>query len=49
MQTRGSKKFYSNGEKPIDILLRGNFSHVPIFFGANLNEGSYLLIGKYIQ
>ena len=42
MQTKGERKFYSVGESPDEILYRGQYQSVPILFGANSHEGSYV-------
>ena len=41
-QTHGARKFYEDHETPQDILYDGNYEHVPIMFGANSHEGSYV-------
>ena len=41
-QTHGKRKFYEDHENPKDILYDGNYESVPIMFGANSHEGSYV-------
>ncbi|TRY73092.1 hypothetical protein TCAL_02196 [Tigriopus californicus] len=41
-QTKGEKKFYVEGQHPENILISGNYTKVPIMFGANKHEGSYV-------
>ena len=41
-QTHGTRKFYEHHETPKDLLYEGNYEHVPIMFGANSHEGSYV-------
>lgn len=43
-QKKGNRKFYdaAKGETPERLILEGNFNHVPIMFGANSYEGSYV-------
>jgi len=47
MQTKGARKFYAEGETPDDILYNGNYTAVPIMFGANSHEGSYVYGAVY--
>ncbi len=48
-QTHGADKFYSadDGDNPEDLLIAGEYSDLPIFFGANTHEGSYVYGGKW--
>jgi len=48
-QTKGEKKFYSENQTPESILFSGEYEHVPIFFGANKREGSYVYTVFYNQ
>lgn len=41
-QTKGEKKFYVEGQHPENILISGNYTKLPIMFGANKHEGSYV-------
>ena len=41
-QTKGLDKFYSEGQHPEEMLLNGDYEKVPIFFGANKHEGSFV-------
>ena len=41
-QTAGERKFYDEFQNPVDILLNGDYRHIPIFFGANSHEGSFI-------
>ena len=45
-QTAGVQKFYEEFQNPVDILLNGEYNHVPIFFGANSHEGSFINLRK---
>lgn len=45
-QTKGEKKFYVEGQHPENILISGNYTKLPIMFGANKHEGSYVYGGK---
>ena len=38
----GARKFYSEGQTPDDMLYQGDYQSVPILFGANSHEGSYV-------
>ena len=44
-QTAGKKKFYTAFENPRDLLINGEYRHIPVFFGANSHEGSYVYTG----
>ena len=46
-QTKGDTKFYEKGQTPHSILFSGNYSSVPIFFGANKKEGAYVYTVLY--
>lgn len=48
-QKRGARKFYdeAKGESPESLIFEGNFDHVPIMFGANSYEGSYVYGAVY--
>ena len=43
-QKKGARKFYdeTKGETPESLIFGGDFDHVPIMFGANSYEGSYV-------
>ena len=41
-QSKGERKFYSIGQTPHSILFGGNYDPLPIFYGANKHEGSYV-------
>ena len=45
-QTAGVRKFYEEFQNPVDILLNGEYNHVPIFFGAYSHEGSFIYQGN---
>lgn len=38
-QTKGARKVIEHGQKPLEILQSGNYQAVPMFYGANLDEG----------
>ena len=44
-QTAGAKKFYTAYENPTDLLINGEYRHIPVFFGANSHEGTYVYTG----
>ena len=46
-QTHGERKFYTQDETPMDLLYDGDFEHLPIMFGANSHEGSYVFADVY--
>lgn len=48
-QKKGARKFYdaTKGETPESVLFGGNYRHVPIMFGANSHEGSYVYSTVY--
>ena len=41
-QSRGERKFYTQYQTPEELLTSGNYEHVPIMFGANRDEGSFI-------
>ena len=43
-QTKGARKFYDAAfdETPASLMFDGNYNHVPLMFGANSYEGSYV-------
>jgi hypothetical protein len=41
-QTKGSKPFYFEGQHPEMLLNNGDYDPVPIFFGTNSYEGSFV-------
>ena len=43
-QTAGERRFYEEYQNPVDLLLNGEYRHVPVFFGANSHEGSYIML-----
>ncbi len=45
-QTHGERKVYSLGQRPLDLMLTGNYTPVPIFYGANKFEGTLALSGN---
>ena len=45
-QTAGDRKFYKEFQNPLDLLLNGDYRHIPIFFGANSHEGSFIYQSK---
>ena len=47
IQTKGKRKFYSEGQTPDSILYDGAYEAVPILFGANSHEGSYVYGAVY--
>jgi len=46
-QSKGAVKFYKKDQTPASILASGNYSSMPIFFGANKKEGSYVYTVLY--
>ena len=38
-QTKGARKVFAKGEDPKYILEHGLYNHIPMFFGANKDEG----------
>ena len=46
-QTAGGKKFYDEFQNPNDLLFNGDYRHIPVFFGANSHEGSFVMQSKY--
>jgi hypothetical protein len=46
-QTKGVQKFYKHDESPEQKLHSGNFERVPIMFGANAHEGSFVYAEVY--
>ncbi|XP_046395291.1 juvenile hormone esterase-like [Ischnura elegans] len=45
VQRAGKKKYID--KHPLDILKSGNYSNVPVMFGANKNEGTYVMAIVY--
>lgn len=41
-QTQGERKFYKADQTPESVLFNGDYEHVPIMFGANSYEGSFV-------
>jgi carboxylesterase type B len=41
-QTKGARKFYPEGQSPTSILASGNYDPLPILYGANKREGTYV-------
>ena len=41
-QTKGERKFYAAGQTPHSVLFSGDYEPLPIFYGANKREGSYV-------
>ena len=48
-QTHGQLKFWSEGQSPLQTLLAGNYTPVPIFAGACANDGTLVLSGSLIK
>lgn len=46
-QTKGARKVLEHGQKPYDILYNGDYNPVPMFFGANFDEGLLPFGSKY--
>ena len=48
-QTKGldHQTFYFEGQHPADILRLGHYEHMPILYGANSHEGSYVYGGIF--
>jgi hypothetical protein len=41
-QTKGNKTFYYEGTHPESLLINGDYEKMPIFFGTNSYEGSFV-------
>ena len=41
-QTAGERRFYDEFQNPNDLLFNGEYRHIPVFFGANSHEGSFV-------
>ena len=41
-QTKGKRKFYTFDQTPHSVLFSGKYEPLPIFYGANKREGSYV-------
>ena len=48
MQSKGLHRFYDKFQTPSKIASVGNYRHIPIFFGANSHEGTYVYDGKFL-
>ena len=46
-QTKGVDKFYTADQTPEKLLYSGQFEKVPILFGANSHEGSFVYATVY--
>ena len=46
-QTAGERKFYEEFQNPVDLLLNGDYRHIPVFFGANSHEGGEVMKGDF--
>ena len=46
-QTKGAQKFYTAEQTPEKLLHSGQYEKVPIMFGANSNEGSFVYATVY--
>ena len=46
-QKAGEKKFYEEFQNPVDLLLNGDYRHIPVFFGANSHEGGEVVKGNF--
>jgi len=46
-QKAGDRKFYEENETPADKMIGGDYESVPIFFGANKHEGSFVYAAVY--
>ena len=46
-QTAGERKFYEEFQNPVDLLLNGDYRHIPVFFGANSHEGGEVVKGNF--
>merc|ERR1712142_854955 len=46
-QTKGERKFYTEHETPAEKMHSGDYESVPIFFGANKHEGSFVYATVY--
>ena len=41
-QTAGERRFFDEFQNPNDLLFNGEYRHIPVFFGANSHEGSFV-------
>ena len=46
-QAAGERKFYEEFQNPVDLLLNGDYRHIPVFFGANSHEGGEVVKGNF--
>ena len=46
-QTAGERTFYEEFQNPVDLLLNGDYRHIPVFFGANSHEGGEVVKGNF--
>eukprot|EP00090_Calanus_glacialis_P005797 TRINITY_DN14495_c0_g1_i1.p1 TRINITY_DN14495_c0_g1~~TRINITY_DN14495_c0_g1_i1.p1 ORF type:complete len:687 (+),score=181.02 TRINITY_DN14495_c0_g1_i1:28-2088(+) len=46
-QKAGERKFYTEHETPVEKMHSGDYESVPIFFGANKHEGSFVYATVY--
>jgi len=46
-QTKGAKRFYRHDQTPEGLLHSGHYEKVPIMFGANAHEGSFVYATVY--
>jgi len=46
-QTKGEKRFYTSDQTPEKLLHSGHYEKVPIMFGANSHEGSFVYATVY--
>jgi len=46
-QTKGERKFYTQHETPTEKMHSGDYESVPILFGANKHEGSFVYATVY--
>jgi hypothetical protein len=44
-QKAGVKKFFTEFQNPTDLLIKGEYRDLPVFFGANSHEGSFIMTG----
>ena len=46
LQRKGKNMFYNQFENPSKIASLGSYHHIPILFGANSHEGTYVYDGN---
>ena len=47
-QTKGNRTFYYEGQHPEQLMIDGDYEKLPIFFGSNSYEGSFVFGSKWL-